>query len=36
MKKCLSLFDLILLGVAAVVGAGVFVVTGVTARDVAG
>jgi APA family basic amino acid/polyamine antiporter len=36
MKKCLGFNDLLLLGIAAVVGAGIFVVTGVTARNVAG
>lgn len=36
MKRCLNLFDLFLMGVAAIVGAGIFVVTGIQAKNNAG
>ena len=36
LKRCLTTLDLTSLGVAAVVGAGLYVVTGELARDVAG
>ncbi|MEB3206612.1 MAG: amino acid permease [Vampirovibrionales bacterium] len=36
LKKCLSGFDLMMLGVGAIIGAGVFVLTGVAAHDKAG
>ncbi|MEB3245976.1 MAG: amino acid permease [Vampirovibrionales bacterium] len=36
LKKCLSGFDLMMLGVGAIIGAGIFVMTGVAAHDKAG
>lgn len=36
LKKCLNYWDLLVMGVGAMVGAGVFVLTGSTARDMAG
>lgn len=36
MKRVLNLFDLTMMGVAAIVGAGIFVLTGVQARNTAG
>jgi len=36
MKRCLNLFDLFLMGIAAIVGAGIFVVTGLQAKNNAG
>jgi APA family basic amino acid/polyamine antiporter len=36
LRKCLGATDLVLLGVGAIVGAGVFVLTGVAAHDHAG
>jgi hypothetical protein len=36
LKRCLGLFDLILFGVAAIIGAGIFVVTGLEAKINAG
>ena len=36
LKKCLGFVDLLLLGVGSIVGAGVFVLTGVAAREHAG
>ncbi|EDO34820.1 predicted protein, partial [Nematostella vectensis] len=36
LKRCLNVFDLTSLGVGATVGAGLYVVTGQIARDVAG
>ena len=36
LRQCLGAFDLILLGIGAIVGAGVFVLTGVAAHDHAG
>ena len=36
LKRCLGLFDLILFGIAAIIGAGIFVVTGLEAKINAG
>jgi APA family basic amino acid/polyamine antiporter len=36
LKRCLSAFDLVLLGVGAIIGAGIFVLTGVAAATQAG
>ncbi len=36
LKRCLSAFDLILLGIGAIVGAGIFIITGVVAATHAG
>ena len=36
LKRCLSLFDLTLLGAGHMIGAGIFVVTGTVTRDIAG
>ncbi len=36
LKRCLNLFDLIMLGVGNMIGAGVFILTGVIARHTAG
>ena len=36
MKRSLNLFDLFLMGVASIVGAGIFVVTGLQAKNNAG
>ncbi|XP_011641949.1 cationic amino acid transporter 4 [Pogonomyrmex barbatus] len=36
MKRCLSTFDITLLGVGHMVGAGIYVLTGTVARDIAG
>lgn len=36
LKRCLNLFDLVLLGVGHMVGAGIFVITGTVAKDIAG
>ena len=36
LKKCLSAFDLTLLGVGAIIGTGIFVLTGIAAANQAG
>ena len=36
LKRCLNLFDLVLLGIGHMVGAGIFVITGTVAKDIAG
>lgn len=36
LKRCLSAFDLILLGIGAIIGAGIFVLTGIAAANHAG
>ena len=36
LRKCLGPFDLIMMGIGGIVGAGVFVLTGVAAREHAG
>ena len=36
LSKCLGPFDLIMMGIGGIVGAGVFVLTGVAAREHAG
>jgi len=36
LRRCLNLFDLLLLGIGHMVGAGIFVITGTVAKDVAG
>lgn len=36
LKRCLSSFDLILLGIGAIIGAGIFVLTGIAAATTAG
>jgi hypothetical protein len=36
LKRCLTLVDLTFYGVAAIIGAGIFIVTGIQARENAG
>ena len=36
LKRCVSAFDLILMGIGAIVGAGIFIITGVVAATHAG
>jgi len=36
LKRCLSAFDLVLLGIGAIIGAGIFVLTGIAAATTAG
>lgn len=36
MKRCLSAFDLILLGIGCIIGTGIFVLTGIAAATLAG
>ncbi|GAM25505.1 hypothetical protein SAMD00019534_086800 [Acytostelium subglobosum LB1] len=36
LRKCLNLFDLLAFGVGSIIGSGIFVLTGVAARDYAG
>ena len=36
LRRCLNLFDLLLLGIGHMVGAGIFVITGTVTKDVAG
>lgn len=36
LRRCLNLFDLLLLGIGHMVGAGIFVITGTVAKDIAG
>lgn len=36
MKRCLGPFDLVMMGLGGIIGAGVFVLTGVAARSYAG
>ena len=36
LSRCLNLFDLVLLGVGHMVGAGIFVITGTVTRNIAG
>ena len=36
MKRCLGLIDLTMYGIAAIIGAGIFILTGLQARENAG